>query len=128
MRSPSSCQDGQSVLPQLRLLGREGGSIHTLIARLIGVHPRLEVLRAQFRKGEQEIRQIALRIDHQGRDAVDRRLFQQSDTKAGFAAACHADAHGVGHQIGRIVEQEPAVIFSFAKVEDAELFIVGQHL
>ena len=41
-------------------------------------------------------------------NAVDRRLFEQREAEAGLAAAGHADADGVRHQVLGVVEQQVA--------------------
>lgn len=38
-----------------------------------------------------------------------------------------AYAHGMRYEIGGVVQQQAVVVFSFSQVEDAELFIIGQH-
>mgnify|MGYP000721072656 CR=1 FL=1 len=45
---------------------------HLLRARLVGIHPRRELLRREVREGEHQVRQVALRIDRNHRDAVER--------------------------------------------------------
>ena len=56
-------------------------------------------------KGEQEVAEIAFRIDRDDGDAVDRRFFDQVDAETGLAAAGHAGDHGVRDEIRRIVEK-----------------------
>ncbi|MDP2999605.1 MAG: hypothetical protein Q8N47_19100 [Bryobacterales bacterium] len=94
---------GQPVAPQRRLLRGVVLDRNALAPRVVLAHPGSEVLRAQIRESQQQIGQIALGIDHDGRNAVDRRFLQQADTKAGLAAAGHAHADGVRDQVARIV-------------------------
>ena len=70
----------EALLPQLSLLCGEGFRLQTLITSLIGVQPRLEILRAQLWEREQQVAEIALGIDDDGRNAIDRRFLQQPNT------------------------------------------------
>ena len=72
--------------------------------------------------------EVALGIDHDGGDAVDRRLLEQADAEPGLAAARHADADGVRDEVSRVVQQ-PAFsaplrgqVVRAAEIERAELF------
>src|SRR4030095_5216283 len=82
-------------------------------------------------EGEEEIAQIALGIDHQRGNAVDRGLLEERQAEAGLAAARHAHADRVGDEIFRIVEEQGAggcfraEIVGAPEVEHAELFEVG---
>ena len=51
------------------------------------------------------------------RDAVDRGLLEQRDREAGLAAAGHADDHGVGRQVLRVVEQRLVEAIARREVE-----------
>ena len=81
-------------------------------------------------EGEQEVREITLGIDEDGRDAVDRRFLDQGQAEAGLAAAGHAHADRVGDQIPRVVEDEIRARFSgrgvegSPEVEHAQLLVV----
>lgn len=61
---------------------------------------------------------------------VDRRLLDESDAEARLAAARHADDHGVGGEVFRVVEHELVgdgigrFVIAFAEIENAELFEV----
>ena len=54
---------------------------------------------AQLGEGQQQVGQVALGVDDDGRHAVDGRLLEQVDAQAGLAAAGHADKHGMGDQV-----------------------------
>src|SRR5262249_44480795 len=64
-------------------------------------------------------------------DAVEQRLLDERQAQAGLAAAGHADAHRVGDEILRVIEDETrarllgAEVIRSAEVEDAELLEVG---
>ena len=98
-----------------------------------GFDPGQEVGLAQLRKGQQQVAEIALGVDGDHRDAVDRRLFDQRDAETGLAAAGHADAHGVRGQVLGVVEQRLAGgraaggVDGAAEIEGAELFVVAHR-
>ncbi len=48
---------------------------------------------------QQQVAEVALGVDDEGRDAVDRGLLEQRDAQAGLAAAGHADADRVRGQV-----------------------------
>lgn len=50
-------------------------------------------------KGEQQIAEIALWINHDGRHAVNGCFFDERDAQFGLLAACHAYDHCVGDEI-----------------------------
>ena len=108
---------GQSLAPALgglsgELIGRE-----PFAHRLGRVHPGSEVLGAQLRKGEEEVAQVALRVDGDGRHAVERGLLQQGDAQAGLAAARHPHAQRVGGEILRLVEERLVASLPRLRVE-----------
>jgi hypothetical protein len=117
----------EALLPELRLLAGVvvGGDV--LAARVVLVDPGPEVLGPEAREGEQQVGQIALGIDEQRRHAVQRRLLDQGQAEAGLAAAGHPDAHRVGDQILRVVEEEilggllRLPVVEPPQVEDAQL-------
>jgi hypothetical protein len=88
----------------------------------------LEIARRQIWKRQHQIREIALRIDDEGRNAVDRRFLDQSDAQAGLAAAGHADTHRVRREIACIVQNQLVARRAavrkadFTEIECAELF------
>ena len=120
---------GQALAPQLGLgCGMlVGGQV--LAPRVVLVDPRPELLGGELRKGEQQVAHVALGIDHQRGDAVDGRLFEQADAEAGLAAAGHADADRVGHQVLRVVEHLPVArlarlqVVRPAQIEGAQLLV-----
>ena len=60
----------------------------------------------EIRKRQQQVAEIALRVDADGRDAVDRRFLEQREAQPGLAAAGHADAHRVCGQVLRVIEHQ----------------------
>ena len=73
-------------------------------ASLSSIHGR-KSLGCELRKREQQIAEVALGIDRDRRDAVERRLFQQRQAEPRLAAAGHADADGVRREVLAVVEQ-----------------------
>ena len=122
---------GQALLPHLGLLRRE-------VVRREALARRASSSLIQGRKSsgarsgnvEQQVAEVALRIDDDRRDAVDGGLLEQRQAEPGLAAARHADADGVRDEIARVVEQQvvPALLFReverLAEVERAELLEV----
>jgi hypothetical protein len=121
----------QSLLPALRRAGCELLGRLVLDARLVPVDPGEEIRRLQIREGQQQVGEVALGIDHDGRNAIERSFFQQREAQTGLAAAGHADAQGVRHEILGLVQSQPRLrlvagkIEGAAEVEDAELLEVG---
>ena len=99
---------GQAVLPQLGLLPRVVFDAHALPPRVLRIDPRREVLGPKLGEGEHEVAEVALRIDDDRRDLVDRRLFEQRQAQPGLAAPRHAHAHGVRDEVARVVQQPVA--------------------
>ncbi len=109
----------QTFPPQLRrpagvLFGRAAGP-----RRLCRVHPGEEVRGTQLGKVQQQVPQVAFRIDGDGGDAVEGGLFEQRDAEPRLAAARHADADGVRGQVLRVVEQVLVTDAGFLQVVDA---------
>ena len=81
-------------------------------------------------KVSSRLRDVALRVDHERRDAVERGLLEQRDAEARLAAAGHADADGVGREVPRVVHQRLGGerilggVVAAAEVERAEFFEV----
>src|SRR6185436_637445 len=81
----------------------------------------------------QQVGEIALRIDGEHGHAVDRRLLDEPDPEPRLAAARHADAHGVGDEILRVVEHEigppraRGEVLLSSEIEDAQLLVVRRH-
>ena len=96
---------GEPLLPLRRLRRGVGRNVESLAPRLLLLHPGLELGGREVGKGQQQVGEIPLGIDHQRRHAVDRRLFEERDAEPGLAAPGHAEADGVGHEVARIVEQ-----------------------
>ena len=95
---------GEALAPEIGTVLRVGLRVHALASRLALVDPGLQVGRAQLGEGEQEVPEVALRVEDERRHTVQRGLLQQRDAEAGLAAAGHADADGVGGQVLRVVQ------------------------
>src|SRR3954469_25414461 len=121
----------ETVLPELRLLRRERIGAEPLLRGVLLVDPWSEVFLPQVREGEHEIREIALRIYRERRDAVERRLLDERDAEPGLSAAGHPHAHRVRDEILRDVEDEAALrrprlrVVRSTEVERSELLEVG---
>ncbi len=96
---------GESLAPVLGRLGRVRRRLEPFARGFAGIDPGREVLGAQFRERQQQVGDVAFRVDHNRRDAVERGFLEQRQAQAGLAAAGHADADGVGGQVARVVEQ-----------------------
>ena len=83
--------------------GESSGDIFSRAAS--SVDPRSEIARRQIGKRQQQIAQIAFRIDRDRRNAVERGFLQNSQAKPRLAAAGHADANGVRREVLAVVEQ-----------------------
>ena len=131
MRAPSWPHSARPFVQQLGLLARVVGGRKSLLPRVVLVDPRQEILRPQLGEREHQIGEVALGVDEEGGDAVDRRLLEQGEAQTGLAAARHAHAHCVGDEVLRVVEHEPGLrlprrqIPGASEVEDAELLEVG---
>ena len=95
---------GEALAPQLGLRLRVVVGRGARLGGVVLVDPRPEVLRAQGREREQQVGEVALGVDHDRGDAVDRGLLDDADAQAGLAGAGHADADGVRGQVLRVVE------------------------
>ena len=127
MRSPSW---PHLAKPSFHARGLRGGELvggQAFARRVPFVHPGTEVLGPQLGEGEQQVGQIALRIDDQSGDPVDRRLFEETDAQTGLAAARHPHTDTVRHQVFGIVQEEvlakltPTQVVLLAQVEDTQL-------
>ncbi len=58
---------------------------------------------ASAREVQQEVGQVPFGIDDDGRDALQRRFFEQGNAQTGFPGAGHPGDHRVGGQVGGIV-------------------------
>ncbi len=120
----------QALLPGLGLLLREVVGRESLARGVLLVDPGPEVRGREIGKGQQQVAEIALRIDQDRRHAVDRGLLDQRQAEAGLAAPGHADAHGVRHEVARVVQEQVVgalagrQVVASAEVEDAELLEV----
>ena len=118
--------------PSRRLPGRERVDVEPGEPRVVFVDPGPELGRTQSREGQEQVAEIALRIDGNDRHAVDGRFLDQIQAQAGLAAAGHADADRVGDEIARVVEHGLVAgrpgrdVVAPAEVEEAELFEGGR--
>ena len=96
----------EALLPQLRLSIRVVVHADAFAARIVGVHPRLQLFATEVGKGEEQVADVALGIDRDDRDAIHQRLFDQRKAEACLAGAGHAQHHAMGHEILRIVEHQ----------------------
>src|SRR4030095_5511145 len=107
---------------------REGVGSDALSPRVVLVDPGPEVGGPQLGESEEEVAEVALGIDHQAGDAVERRLLEEAQAEAGLSAARHAHAYRMGHEILGVVEEEPIAgllgseVVGASEIEDAELF------
>jgi len=122
---------GKALLPLRRVRCRQG--VDRLALRgSFRLGPWSEIGGREVGKRQQQIREIALRIDRQYRDAIDGRFLDERDPEAGLPAAGHADAHGVRQQILGVVEERfrrsgaRCEVVLLSEVEETEL-LVGRH-
>ena len=129
------------LVPVRQALPPRGG---LLLGELVGrqalrggigrIDPGTEVRGHQRREREEQVGEIALGIDGQHRDAVDRGLLDEPDAQAGLAAAGHADADRVGDQILRVVEDQFVAplrrgeVVLLSEVEQSEFLVVDRHV
>ena len=76
------------------------------------VDPGTEIAGRQRRERQQQVAEIALRIDRDDRHAVDRRLFDEREAQPGLAAAGHPGADCMRHKIAGVVEHRRIEAFS----------------
>ena len=105
MRAPSWPHVGEPLPPLLRdgarvLVRAPAGALGLGL-----VDPRPEVLGRERGEGEQQVPEVALRVDGDGRDAVDGGLFEQADAEPGLAAPGHAETHRVRGEVLGVDEQ-----------------------
>ena len=121
---------GEPVLPGLGRLRGERLGRRALARRLGRVDPGLELRGAEAGKGQHQVRDVALRVDHERRDAVERGLLEERDAEARLAAAGHADADRVRREVPRVVHQRLGGervlrgVVAAAEVERAQFFEV----
>ena len=87
----------KALLPHRGLLGGEGGDTGFLGQRW--VDPRFELGAGQAGEDQRQVRQVALGIDEQARDAGVEAFLDKAHAQAGLARAGHAHDEAVGHQI-----------------------------
>ena len=133
---------GESVGPLLRrpfgkLLDRDPVAL-----RGVGFDPRQEVGRRESWKREEHVGEVALGVDDERGNAVDRRLLDEVDEQTRLAAAGHAHADGVGGEPSRIDQKRlsaqgtasrtagraAAGIDLAAEIEDSQPLDIGRRL
>ena len=130
MRAPSWPHAARPSRQRSRLLACERVRRDAGAPRLVFVDPRPEVFRREVRERQQQVREVPLRIDGDHGHAVDCGLLDQRKAQPGLAAARHADADGVRHEVTRVVEDGCFELFLgvevvlATEVEDAELLEV----
>jgi Flp pilus assembly protein TadD len=102
MRSGSWPHSARPLRQVSAVLRGEAASGQAL-ARASRRRPRAEILRGELREGEQQVAEVALGVDGDRRDAVDRGLLEQREAQAGLAAAGHADADRVRGDLRKAV-------------------------
>ena len=86
--------------PRRVLLDREPG-----VARSGFVHPGLEARGRRIGKRQEEVAEVALRIEGKHGHAGRERLLEEDEPEAGLARAGHPDDHSVGRQVARLERQ-----------------------
>ena len=120
----------EALAPALRLLACEVVCRDAGAPRLVFVDPRPEIFLREVREGQQQVRDIPLRIDGDHGHAVDCGLFDQGKAQPGLATPRHADADAVRHEVTRVVQDGCFELFLgvdvvvATDVEDAELLEV----
>ncbi len=120
----------QSGAPPLRFRGSERLGRLSLPASLVFVDPGPKLTRRQLRERQEQVAEVALRVDGNHRHAVDGGLFDERQAEPGLAAAGHPDADGVRDEVARIVEHrlvERAAgrhVVPASEIEEAELLEV----
>ena len=128
------------LVPLRQALGPHSGLIlgqlvgrHAASRGVGGVDPGAEVRRREAGKGQEQIREVALWIDRQHRNPVDRRLLDEADAESGLATAGHADAHRMRDQVLRVVEDRFGLararceVVALAEIEQPQLLVVHRH-
>ena len=99
---------GEALLPGRGRVGGRRLQVLALAARGLRVDPGLEGGGVERLEEEQEVREVALRIDREDGDALAQQLLEEDDGEAGLARARHADDEPVGQQVGGIEIQAVA--------------------
>ena len=99
-------------------------------AGFVLVDPGPELRGREIGEGQQEVPKVPFGIDRDHGDAVDECFFEEPDAEARLAGTRHAHAHGMRHEVARVVQYgrlEPCaasdVVFT-TEVEEPELFEV----
>ena len=117
MRSGAWSHSARPLLPGLGRLRREFRHAHAFACCLSRIDPRLEIGWREVGKCQQQIAEIAFRIDTDGRHAVDGGFFEQREAQPGLAAAGHAHADRVSGQVPGIVENQLVLELAGGRVE-----------
>ena len=96
---------GEALLPGGRDLRRGGVNVLALPTRRLGVDPGGERGRIEALEEQEQVAEVALRVDGDDRYALLQGLFDERDGEARLARAGHADDQAVREQVGRIEVQ-----------------------
>ena len=99
-RGPSSTRAAASAAAVFRSL--------PVAPRRLRVDPGLEGRGVEAVEEEQQVREVALRVDRDHGDALAQQLLEEDDGEAGLARSRHADDEPVGQQVGGIEIQAVA--------------------
>ena len=113
------------------LAAKSSGDIFLRAASLSSIHGRKSP-GSSFGNASSRFAKVALGIDRNRRNAVERGFFQQRQAKPRLAAAGHADANGVRRQILAVVQQRLGAGLLFRNVvrpteEERTRFIDFSH-
>jgi hypothetical protein len=97
---------GEAVLPGFGGFRGQLGDGQSLARGIARIHPRLEIAGSERGKGEQEVAEVALRVDADGGNAVDRGFLEQRQAQTGLARSGHAHAHRMRGQVAGIVKDQ----------------------
>ena len=106
MRSPSWPHSASPSRQRLAVCAASSSGVISFRPASALVDPGTKVAGPQFGKRQQQVAQVSLGVDGDGRNAVDGGFFQQRQAQARLAAAGHADADGVRGQVLGVVEDQ----------------------
>ena len=93
---------GEALLPRGRGVGGRGLHVLPVAPRGLGVDPRLEGGGVEPVEEQQQVREVALRVDRDHRHALAQQLLEEDDGEARLARAGHADDEAVGQEVGGV--------------------------
>ena len=95
----------ESVAPQTGLEGSFLRDASSRAARGFRIDPGGEVLGPKIRKGEKQVRHVALGVEQEKRRLSQKQLLEQVHAESRLPAARHSDADPVGQQVARRIER-----------------------